>query len=100
MVQARADLVTADNLGVIPPAVVAGFAEPRDRGRAVGGAALAAGYRPGTDLSLAGRCRVNRYPGRPLCSPQSDRPGSLLYLTDRAPGYLLAGSFLSFTVSL
>ena len=47
----------------------------------------------GTNLSLAVRCRVSRYPGRPLCSPQSDRPGSLLYLTDRgrathSPGLL------------
>ena len=32
MVLARADIVTADNLGVLPPAVVAGLAEPLDRG--------------------------------------------------------------------
>ena len=31
-VEARTDLVTADNLGVLPPAVVAGLAEPLDRG--------------------------------------------------------------------
>ena len=40
----------------------------------------------GANLSLALRCRVSKYPGRPLCSPQSDRPGSLLYLTDRDSG--------------
>ena len=33
MVEARADFVTADNLGVLPPAVVAELAEPLDRGR-------------------------------------------------------------------
>ena len=32
MVEARADLVTADNLGVLPAAVVAELAEPLDRG--------------------------------------------------------------------
>ena len=34
----------------------------------------------GRNMSLAVSCRVSKYPGRPLCSPQSDRPGSLLYL--------------------
>ena len=33
MVEARADLVTGDNLGVIPPAVMAGLGEPLDLGR-------------------------------------------------------------------
>ena len=33
MVEARADLVTADNLGVIPPAMAAGLLEPMDLGR-------------------------------------------------------------------
>ena len=33
MVEARADLVTSDNLGVLPPAVVAGLVEPMSLGR-------------------------------------------------------------------